>query len=386
MLLIPILLVAAASEPIVTPPFAGWLRVGSAYVRLEPDTQSKRIGLLQLGDEVAVRACEPSCDAKGAWALLHPMGAIRLSFLKTAPTSQMAVAQSATARFIYGSVRQGGAPLYVEPDTLALIAEKEPSGHVLAFRDDPELLATGWLRRPGGGYMEAGRVRLSKASMFAGEHAPLLPLAFVVRKIEAARALERYERFAVFDYDAATVTTELGKLPRDAVRLVVERPRPQTVAESERWVHVDLDEQVLTAYEGDRAVFATLVSTGRDQHMTKVGLFRVWQKVIHAAMRGPRAEPYLVDEVPYTQYFFGDFALHGSYWHDRFGTRVSHGCVNLSVSDAAWLFEWSPPALPHGWHSVLTALPELPSLWVQIEGKVEEPPSSMQSLLVVDVD
>ncbi len=386
LLILSLWLTAAASEPFTTPPFTGWLGVGSAYVRLEPDAKAQRVGLLQLGDEVLVRACEPSCDAPGAWALLDPFGAIRLSLLKTAPTSQMALAQSATARFVYGSVRSGGASLHVEPETHALIAERRPGGHVLAFRDDPALLSAGWLRRPGGGYMEASRVRLSKPSAFAGEHTPLLPLAFVIRKIETARVIERYERIPVFDYDAITVTTELGKLPRDAVRLVVARSRPRGVPKNERWVHIDLDEQVLAAYEGDIPVFATLVSSGRDHHVTKVGLFRVWQKVIHASMRGKSAEPYFVDEVPYTQYFFGDYALHGSYWHDRFGTPVSHGCVNLSVADAAWLFDWSPPTLPHAWHAVLTVLPELPSVWVQIDGKIEQQASSMHSLLSIDAD
>lgn len=368
-----LLLFIVAAEP----PFRAWLSVDSAYVRLEPDAKAKRVGLLQLGDEVAVRACTPSCDAAGAWALLDPFGAIRMSLLKPAPTSQMAVARSALASFVYGSVKGGGAPLYVEPDTHALVAERRPSGHVLAFRDDPALLASGWLRRPGGGYMEAARVRLSQPSAFAGEHAPMLPLAFVIKKVEAARVLERYERVAVYDHDESSVTTDFGKLPRDAVRLVVERPRPREVGAGDRWIHVDLDEQVLTAYEGDTPVFATLVSSGREPHVTKVGLFRVWQKVIHASMHGSRAEPYFVDEVPYTQYFFGDFALHGSYWHDRFGTRVSHGCVNLSVTDAAWLFEWSLPPLPHGWHAVLTVLPELPSVWVQIDGAVEDASASL---------
>jgi lipoprotein-anchoring transpeptidase ErfK/SrfK len=129
---------------------------------------------------------------------------------------------------------------------------------------------------------------------------------------------------------------------------------------------VDLREQVLTAYEGDRWVFATLVSTGRHRFPTKPGVFRVQQKVAHTAMDSER-EGYYVDEVPFIQYFNGSQALHAAFWHDRFGFPVSHGCVNLSVADAAWLFGWSNPRLPEGWQTIITFNANLASLWVHVE-------------------
>ena len=60
-------------------------------------------------------------------------------------------------------------------------------------------------------------------------------------------------------------------------------------------------------------------------------------------------EPYWVDAVPWTMYFDGRFALHGAFWHDRFGYRVSHGCINLAPRDAKLLFDRTTPALPPGW-------------------------------------
>ncbi|WP_224371683.1 L,D-transpeptidase [Hyalangium versicolor] len=60
---------------------------------------------------------------------------------------------------------------------------------------------------------------------------------------------------------------------------------------------------------------------------------------------------YFVEEVPYPQYFYAGEALHGAFWHSSFGVAVTHGCVNLLLSDARWLFAWAPPALPSGWHS-----------------------------------
>ena len=94
---------------------------------------------------------------------------------------------------------------------------------------------------------------------------------------------------------------------------------------------MDLRAQVLTAYEGDKLVYATLVSTGRPGPRTRTpsGL-RVWHKVIHSAMHGEPSDPYFVDEVPFVLYFKKGIAIHGTFWHDGFGSERSHGCVNLS--------------------------------------------------------
>jgi hypothetical protein len=81
-------------------------------------------------------------------------------------------------------------------------------------------------------------------------------------------------------------------------------------------------------------------------------LHKVWLKSLHDTMRG---EGYVVDEVPYVQFFKGGQALHGVVWHDWFGTPVSYGCVNMSMADAKWVFEWAPPNLPTGWHTLLPA-------------------------------
>jgi hypothetical protein len=64
-------------------------------------------------------------------------------------------------------------------------------------------------------------------------------------------------------------------------------------------------------------------------------------------------DAYSIEDVPWTMYFQGSYALHAAFWHDRFGSSRSHGCVNLSPADARWLFEWSTPTLPSGWHGVV---------------------------------
>jgi hypothetical protein len=110
-----------------------------------------------------------------------------------------------------------------------------------------------------------------------------------------------------------------------------------------KWVSVDLYEQLLVAYEGTTPVFSTLISSGLPQWSTNEGLFNVYLRRERTLMSGAYNQPdfYYLEEVPWTMFFDGDIALHGTYWHDGFGYRRSHGCVNMSITDSRWLFEWS---------------------------------------------
>src|SRR5690606_185916 len=119
----------------------------------------------------------------------------------------------------------------------------------------------------------------------------------------------------------------------------IERPEGVT---NERWIAIDLYEQNLVAYEGDTPVFATLVSSGTKGWDTREGIFDVWAMLPADSMSGATGAPeaYALQTVPWTMYFDGGIALHGSYWHDVYGYRTSHGCVNITISDARWLYEW----------------------------------------------
>lgn len=110
-----------------------------------------------------------------------------------------------------------------------------------------------------------------------------------------------------------------------------------------RWVAVDLYEQVLVAYEDDTPIFATLVASGLAQWPTNEGIFEVHNRIADAPMSGAEggSDFYRLENVPYAMYFDEKISLHGTYWHDRFGYRQSHGCVNMSISDAYWLFDWT---------------------------------------------
>ena len=134
---------------------------------------------------------------------------------------------------------------------------------------------------------------------------------------------------------------------------------PDDLKPGEKWIDVSIKAQALVAYEGTKPVFVTLVSTGRDGTNTKgdfatvQGSFRVREKHVAATMDGDTSgELYSIDDVPYIQYFHTSYALHGAFWHSDFGRVRSHGCVNLSPSDAKRLFFWTEPKLPEGWHAV----------------------------------
>jgi len=113
---------------------------------------------------------------------------------------------------------------------------------------------------------------------------------------------------------------------------------PAPHSPGERWIDVNLSTQTLTAYAGDWPVYTVAVSTGLPHTPTPVGQFRIWIKLRYDDMQGPG---YYLRDVPYVMYFYKGYGLHGTYWHDNFGTPMSHGCVNLSNADAEWLFNWA---------------------------------------------
>jgi hypothetical protein len=171
-------------------------------------------------------------------------------------------------------------------------------------------------------------------------------------------------RFAVVPLGAARAdlggrsyrATRDGEFVSEPQFRIAERTtRPPLVPKTARWIHVNLEQQTLVAYEGSRAVFATLVSSGKEGFETPRGLFRIFAKHVSATMDGLAGndDAYSIEDVPWTMYFQGNYALHAAFWHDKFGTVHSHGCVNMAPADAHWLFRWSTPVLPSGWHGVI---------------------------------
>jgi len=166
---------------------------------------------------------------------------------------------------------------------------------------------------------------------------------------QGALKLPRYTFFEIFDVVEASdgwLWYDIGNgrwMRQTYVSLVDVSSRPEEIGEDEYWVEIDLFEQTFAAYEGDRMVYAGLISSGLNQWPTRDGLFQVWDRQTKAKMSGAegKVDYYYIEDVPHTMFFDQDIALHGAFWHDRFGYKHSHGCVNMPPRAAEWVFNWS---------------------------------------------
>lgn len=164
--------------------------------------------------------------------------------------------------------------------------------------------------------------------------------------------LPRYTLFEAYDAVEAEdgwIWYNIGNgrwMKQTYVSLIDPVARPEGVGENDYWVEVDLYEQSFAAYEGDRMVYAGLVSSGLNRWPTNEGLFQVWDRHLMTKMSGAegKVDYYFIEDVPHTMYFDGDIALHGAFWHDRFGYKHSHGCVNMPPRAAEWVYNWSADA------------------------------------------
>jgi hypothetical protein len=127
------------------------------------------------------------------------------------------------------------------------------------------------------------------------------------------------------------------------------------------WVDVSIEGGWLIAYEGTRPAYVTLVSPGRGgapergrptlaTASTPTGRFSINGKFATATMEAPN--DFIHSDVPWSLTFTGPYAIHTAYWHDRWGEKMSAGCINVSAYDGRWLFQWAEPTLPEGWHGV----------------------------------
>ena len=113
---------------------------------------------------------------------------------------------------------------------------------------------------------------------------------------------------------------------------------PAEVETDTHWIDIDLSQQRAYAYEGYTVVNTFVISTGTYLHPTVQGEFHIYVKYRYADMSGPG---YYLPDVPYVMYFYEGYGLHGTYWHNNFGTPMSHGCINLRTDEAGWLYDFS---------------------------------------------
>ena len=146
------------------------------------------------------------------------------------------------------------------------------------------------------------------------------------------------------DLSWAKIGPEAWVAAKDVAAVTPDPERPQGV-ESDRWISINLFEQTLAVYEQGRLVFATMVTTGLPGWWTQPGTFQVYARLerddMSGAFEADRSDYYLLQDVPWVMYFDKARALHGAYWRTSYGYSGSHGCVNLSPTDAHWLYDWA---------------------------------------------
>jgi hypothetical protein len=250
------------------------------------------------------------------------------------------------------------------------IVQKRMAGiYFVAMNGIP--LESTYVRTIRGYYVRSSEIRPVSPPTMRGERLSggrALPLAFVHgedrpvyweagRSIQKQGTLSKHARFHVLrevrrGKRRFVVGPEGLLLEREAVRVARRVARPEEVPSDAKWIQIDLVEQTLVAYEGDTPVYATLISSGKEGHETPTGLYRIKEKHVTTTMRGkdPVEGWYEIGEVPWTMFYKKYYAVHGAYWHDDFGQTRSHGCTNLSPADARWIFRWSDPDVPEGWH------------------------------------
>lgn len=139
---------------------------------------------------------------------------------------------------------------------------------------------------------------------------------------------------------AATPSTQSTTTAR-SVALNFSQPNPPTDG---KWIDVDIGDQTITAYTGGTPLKTVLVSTGVASHPTVIGQYKIYVKVPSQSMSGGSRfshDYYYLPGVPNVMFFYDGYAIHGTYWHNNFGHPMSHGCVNLSLADAKWFFDWA---------------------------------------------
>jgi hypothetical protein len=291
----------------------------------------------------------------------------------------------------YAMVKGGEVPVFADPShseqglpPLRFI----PDGFIgVSIRDDYPVLWKGqaWYRINDGEFVRAENLKFVKPPLFQGVTVPPYfdkSLAWLVFDVRASKnpgeppppdAPEIPGQSLAIIYEVREIDgrkwcrIEGGWwLEYRKLGLVQASPRPGGIGKNEKWIEVNIFEQTLTAYEGDRMIFTTLVSTGKGDYPTVTGLFRIWVKSGMSKMSGGggSGEYYYLEDVPWQMYFYQSYALHANYWHGYFGIPTSHGCINLSPNDAKWLYDWSGPRAGQG--NWTNASGKNPGTWVWV--------------------
>jgi lipoprotein-anchoring transpeptidase ErfK/SrfK len=252
-------------------------------------------------------------------------------------------------------------PIYNTPGEKGPGGQQFPPGFVYVSYVDRVDQGGVYYLMPNGGWIPGKGARVGEISNFQGLEFSATPRysfgwAFELIPVMSApgyntaktgKEIRPFETVNI--YSTQTVETEEWYLigpdqwleGRKVARVIINTTPPQG-ASTNRWIDVDLAEQTLAVYENNQLIFATVIASGSEPFWTRPGIFQIFQKKDTETMRNnDLTDFYYLDNVPWTMYFDGARALHGAYWRTRFGYPQSHGCVNLSVGDSHWVFNWA---------------------------------------------
>lgn len=225
-----------------------------------------------------------------------------------------------------------------------------------------------WVEINSGEYALAEGIRIIETPTFQGVKVnvqPERPFGWIVQNVQPSSEpdgepnpdyteMKRFTFFQVFDAvlgEEEWIWYDIGDgrwIRQTYASLVDVHAPPEEVGPGEYWVEVDLYEQSFAAYEGERLVYAGLISSGLNRWPTYEGIFQVFSRYLEYKMSGAegKIDYYFIEDVPYIMYFdrANEIALHGAYWHSRYGYKHSHGCVNMPPLDAEWIYTWSAGA------------------------------------------
>ena len=252
-------------------------------------------------------------------------------------------------------------PIYSSAGEKGAGGQQFPPGFVyISYIDRVDLNGVYYLMQ-NGGWVPGKGARVGEISNFQGlefSATPRTSFGWTFEQIPVLQApgygasetgQQIYPFETVSIYDAQIVDNEEWYLigpnqwleGRKVARVIINTAIPAGVT-TNRWIDVDLAEQTLAVYENNQLVFATVIASGLEPFWTRPGVFQIYQKKETETMRNnDPSDFYYLDNVPWTMYFDGARALHGAYWRTRFGYPQSHGCINLSVGDSHWIFNWA---------------------------------------------
>ena len=137
-------------------------------------------------------------------------------------------------------------------------------------------------------------------------------------------------------------------------RIPADQLQPISPGRTDKWLKISIPDQKLFCLEGDRVVFETPIASGVYGLGTPLGEFRMLFQRHTSRMRGGEADDrYDLPGVAFPVYFtWSGVAIHGTYWHNDYGRRHSHGCVNVTSQAARWIFRWVDPYVPYSEHTL----------------------------------